>query len=141
MTLQLMDWEECSRKYLRQVRVDNDKINSVVAVARKRFDFVKGLAATNDSVSFVFEGYYEVIKELLLAIMLKRGLRSSNHQCLFSFFSREYPSYMREVHIIQQMSFLRNRLDYYGEAVELGYYKENYKSFERIIELLLGLLK
>ena len=34
--------------------------------------------------------YYEVIKELLIALLLKQGLKSYNHECLISFFKKEY---------------------------------------------------
>jgi len=37
------------------------------------------------------------------------------------------------------MSFLRNRLDYYGELVAYSYYKENYKNWDLIIGMLLKL--
>jgi len=136
-----MSWEECNNSYIRRVSIDNDKISSVITMARLRWEFLKSLNVTPKNVSFVFEGYYEVIKELLLALMLKKGMRSKNHQCLFTFFAREYTMYEAEVNVISQMNYLRNRLDYYGEPVNLVYFEENYKSFEEIIELLLTLLK
>ncbi len=137
----LMNWEECTREYLREVSVDIEKIDSIVELAKERLDFVRSISLTEKNVSFLFDDYYETIKELLVALLLKNGLRSSNHQCLFSFFARKYLTYEAEIRVIQQMNFLRNRLNYYGERVSYAYYKENYKSFERIIELLLGLLK
>ncbi len=72
--------------------------------------------------------------------MLKKGMRSKNHQCLFTFFAREF-NYDAEVNVIKQMNFLRNRLDYYGEPIEFAYLQEKYKSFENIIDLLLKLIK
>lgn len=136
-----MSWEECTREYLREVSVDTEKIDSIVELACERLDFVRSISVTEKNVSFLFDDYYEIVKELLVALLLKNGRRSSNHQCLFSFFARKYSTYEAEIRVIQQMNFLRNRLNYYGERVSYAYYKENYKSFERIIVLLLGLLK
>jgi len=136
----LMPWKECEQKFIRKVMVDPEKINSVVEMAKKRLRFVRSINVNKENVNFIFEGYYEVIKEILIAIMLKSGLRSQNHQCLFTFFHKKYGQ-DAEVNVIKQMNFLRNRLNYYGEEIELSYFQENYKSFEKIIKILLGVLK
>ncbi|MBI2669307.1 hypothetical protein HYX14_05695 [Candidatus Woesearchaeota archaeon] len=137
---ELMSWPECEEKFIRRVSVDTEKINSIIEMALERLDFVKSLKADEKNVSFIFDNYYEIIKELLVALMLKQGMRSKNHQCLFTFFNKKY-GHDAEVNVIQQMSYLRNRLEYYGERVAYDYHKENYKSFEAIIQLLLKLLK
>jgi len=136
-----MSWQECEKNFIRQVSVDEDKVKSMISLAKERDEFVKSIEINKKNVSFLFDDYYEIIKELLVALMLKKGMRSKNHQCLFTFFIQEYPSYEAEVNLISQMCFLRNRLDYYGERVEFSYFKENYKSFEEVIKLLFGLLK
>jgi len=82
----LMNWEECENSFVRKVSVDSEKIKSILTAAKLRYEFVKSISSNEKNVSFVFEGYYEIIKELLVALMLKKGLRSKNHQCLFTFF-------------------------------------------------------
>jgi uncharacterized protein (UPF0332 family) len=135
----LMPWSECTKKFIRKVSVDASKINSLVEIAGKRRIFIQSVKVNSENVSFIFDGYYEVVKELLIALMLKNGLRSRNHQCLFTFFDKEY-NYDTEVNLMSQMNFLRNRLNYYGEAIEFDYFKENYKSFEKLIDLLMNLI-
>ena len=135
-----MSWKECEKTFIRKVEVDSSRISSIIESANKRYDFVKSINVNDSNISFVFEGYYEVIKELLIALMLSKGMRSKNHQCLFTFFAKEY-NYDAEVSVIKQMNYLRNRLGYYGELVDGNYFKENYKSFEEIVGLLLKLLK
>ncbi len=137
----LMLWEECLDKFVRKVSFDSEKFESILETAEKRQIFVSGIQVTESNVSFIFENYYEIIKELLVAFMLRKGMRCKNHQCLFTFFLKEYPIYEAEVNVISQMSFLRNRLDYYGELVNHDYFIENYKSFEKIIKLLFKLLR
>jgi hypothetical protein len=39
------------------------------------------------------------------------------------------------------MSFFRNRLDYYGEDIPMGFYNKNKKEFESIIQLILELIE
>lgn len=136
-----MPWNECEKSFIRKVDLDPEKIRSIVGAANDRLEFIHSLPVNEKNVSFIFENYYEVIKELLIALLLKDKLRSSNHQCLFTYFSRKFPKYESELNIITQMSYLRNRLNYYGEKVEYNYFKQNHKDFELIIKLLLGLLK
>ena len=95
----------------------------------------------SENVSFVVEDYYEVIKELLVAYLLKNGLKSGNHQCLISYFYKENPDYEKEACLISQMSFFRNRLNYYGEDVPMEFYEKNKDEFERLIKLILELIE
>lgn len=94
-----------------------------------------------EMTSLIFEDYYEVLKELLVAYMLKGGMRSANHQCLINYFYKENPNYETEAFLISQMSFFRNRLNYYGESVPSEFYNKNNEEFEKIINILLKLLE
>lgn len=136
-----MDWGECERKFIRKAEIDPEKINSVFETAMNRQKFVESIAINDTNVSFVFEEYYEIIKELLVALLLKNGLKSKNHQCLISYFYRAYPDLEFEVNLISQMSYFRNRLDYYGEQVDTLFYTKNKQEFIKIIDLLKKLVK
>jgi uncharacterized protein (UPF0332 family) len=91
-------------------------------------------------IDFAVEDYYEVVKELLIAYLLKKGLRSQNHQCLISFFYKNNPDLEFEANLMQKMSFYRNRLNYYGEDVPKEFFSENKENFEKVIKLLFGLV-
>lgn len=132
----IMDWKDCEEGFIRQAEADKEKIESVMETAEARLKFLKSLQADNDNVSFIVEGYYEVIKELLVALLLSKGLRSKNHQCLISYLYHNYPEYEAEAYLIAQMSYLRNRLDYYGESVDFAFYEKNKEEFDKIVELL-----
>ncbi|HIH13924.1 MAG: hypothetical protein UU67_C0021G0012 [Candidatus Daviesbacteria bacterium GW2011_GWB1_41_5] len=136
-----MDWGECEREFIREVEPDFEKIKSIIKTADARLNFIKNISANKENVSFVVENYYEIVKELLVALLLKDGLRSKNHQCLISYFYRKHPKYEAEAHLISRMSYFRNRLDYYGEAIEFAFYDKYKKDFERIINILKDLLK
>jgi len=77
-----MDRNECENKFIRRIELDKERINSIRRLALKRFEFIKSINVTNDNISFVVESYYEIIKELLVALLYKNGLKSDNHQCL-----------------------------------------------------------
>ena len=137
----IMDWRDCEEGFIREVEIDKEKTSSIIETAEARLEFLKSLQADKNNVSFIVEGYYEVIKELLVAILLSKGLRSKNHQCLISYFYHNYHEYEGEAHLISQMSYLRNRLDYYGEAINFAFYEKNKKEFDKTVELLKRLLK
>ena len=135
-----MDWNECEKKFIRYVDIDNRRVNSILKKASQRLNRARKTEINLETVSFVVEDYYEVIKEILIAYLLKNGLRSKNHQCMISYFYKENLDYERETHLISQMSHFRNRLSYYGEDIPLEFYEKNKEEFERIISLILRLI-
>lgn len=137
----IMDWGKCKREFIRKVDIDEERICSIIEKARQRQKRADSTEPSKANISFIVEDYYEVIKELLIAYLLKKGMRSKNHQCLISFFYKENPDYEAEAHLIGQMSFFRNRLAYYGESVPLVFYEKNKKEFKRAIDIILKLIQ
>ncbi len=136
----MMDWNKCE-EFIRKVEIDEERIKSIIEKAEQRLKIVKEMKVSEERVSFIIEYYYEVIKELLVAYLLKNGLRSKNHQCLISYFYKQNPDYEFEANLISQMSFYRNRLCYYGESVPLNFYKKNKENILEIIKLLKDIFK
>ncbi len=136
-----MDWGMCRKNFIKEVEVDRDRINSIVEKAFLRLKRARETKVNLENVSFVVEDYYEVIKDLLVAYLLKNGLRSKNHQCLISYFYKNNLQYEREAILISQMSFFRNRLNYYGEDIPMEFFKKNRNDFEEIIGIIKELVK
>jgi uncharacterized protein (UPF0332 family) len=128
-----MDWMECEEKYIRKVQIDKNKIKSIIKAAEKRQIIIDKIGIDKETVSFVVENYYEIIKELLVALLLSNGIKSSNHQCLISYFYKNYPELESYAHLISEMSFLRNRLNYYGELIDYSFYDKNKDKIIKII--------
>jgi|SRR3989344_837118 len=137
----IMNWKECEEKFIRKAEVDKKRIESLLEKTRLRLKRARNTELNSETVSLIVEDYYEVIKELLVAFLLKNGLRSNNHQCLISYFYKENPDYEKQAFLILQMSFFRNRLNYYGESIPLEFYEKNKKEFENIIEIIKTLIK
>ncbi len=137
----IMPWAECEKCFIRRVGEDKERIKSIVKNANRRLSRARDTKESGENISFIVEDYYEAIKELLIAYLLKNGLRSKNHQCLISYFAKENPNYEREAIIIQQMSFFRNRLNYYGEEVPSEFLKTNKNEFEGVIKLIKQLIE
>ena len=102
--IDIMDWSECEIKFIKRVEIDPSRIQFLVRASELRIKNLAEKKTTKENVSFVIEGFYEAIKELLSALLLKNGLRSKNHQCLISFFYKTYPKYEKEAYLIGRMS-------------------------------------
>ena len=139
--IDVMNWTRCEKEFIRQVEKDTQNIISIISTAEKRMNLLKTIKINQDTVSFVIEGYYEVIKELLVAYLLKNGLKSSNHQCLISYFYKENKDNEYWANIIAQLSYYRNRLNYYGELIPIDIYEKYRKDIPEIITFLLRKIK
>ncbi|MBI5797508.1 hypothetical protein HZA98_01230, partial [Candidatus Woesearchaeota archaeon] len=57
------------------------------------------------------------------------------------YFYKHYKAYEKEAYLIEEMSYFRNRLDYYGEAIPFSFYQQHKKEFEEVIDILLEIVK
>lgn len=135
-----MDYETCQKEHLRQVQPDTDKIQSILKVVKARLKIIPQVQKDEETTSIIVTDYYEVIKELLTALLLKNGLKSDNHECLISFFKKNYPKYEYEAHTIHQLKDIRNRINYDGLFVKSSYLSQNELEFTHTIELLQELI-
>lgn len=136
MKKELMSWEECEEEYIRKVEVDIDKINSILKMCRVRLRVLKQIELDEETASVIADDYYEIIKELLTALLLLNGLKSNNHECLICFFKKNYPDKEYETKKMYELKRIRNQIDYEGLFIEKEYIEKNKLEFEHIIELL-----
>lgn len=131
-----MGWETCKKEHIREVEPDIEKINSIRKMCSVRQRIVRSIPIDKETASVATEDYYEIIKELLIALLLSYGYKSDNHECLVSFFKKQYQSYEYEAGIIHELKNIRNRITYDGIFVKKEYFDSNKLEFEHIIELL-----
>jgi len=141
MAKEIMNWDKCRRESIREIEVDYEKIKSLLKMSEVRAGFLKKQKYDDKTCSIITEGYYEIIKELLVALLLKNGLKSENHECLISFFKMKYTQYEYESLMIYQLKNIRNRISYDGMFVEKDYLDKNKLEFEHIIEILKKLIE
>jgi len=133
---EIMDFKLCKKEHIRIVEPDSDKIKSILKVADARLKAISQIKKDVETASIIVEGYYEIIKELLVALLLKNGLKSDNHECLISFLKVKYPEYEAEAFIIHELKNIRNRINYDGIFVKPSYLVNNELEFGHIIELI-----
>lgn len=133
---EIMSFQRCKNEFLHIVDADYEKISSFVKMAKLEFNIIKNIPITSETSSKLSKDYYEIIKDLLSALLLSHGYKSSNHECLISFFKEKYPNLDYETGIIYELKNIRNRISYDGFFVSQDYLKRNEKEFLHIISLL-----
>ena len=136
-----MDFEKCKKEHLKLVEPDFDQIKSIIKVAEIRLKAIMQIQKDDETTSIIVEGYYEIIKELLVALLLKNSLKSDNHECLISYFKHNHKNYEYECMIIHQLKNIRNRINYEGILVKMPYLTANEPEFNHIINVLKDLIK
>ncbi len=136
MKKELLSWEQCKAEYLRKVEIDFEKVNSILRLCSVRLRVVQDIKLDHETASIVAEDYYEIIKELLTALLLLHGLKSENHECLIAFFKKSYPSKEYETEIIFELKRVRNKISYEGLFVGIDYIKSSLLEFKHIITFL-----
>ncbi len=82
--------------------------------------------------------YYEVVKELITALLLLDGYKTLSHKDLILYLSHEFKDkfFLREIKILDELRILRNRVSYEGFSIEVNYLKRNEQYFKAIIQKL-----
>ena len=138
---EIMKWDLCKKDYIKKVDHDIDKMNSIIRMCKAREKLIVKAEIDDETAPVIASDYYEIIKELLIVLLLKYKMKSSNHECLISFFKEKYPKYEYEAKLIHQLKNVRNRAMYDGVFVKKEYVLNNRLEFEHIIEILKEMIK
>ena len=134
-----MSFEECLRKKL-VIKKSKDKaiVKGLLEMVNVRFNEVENIRNTTLKV----EAYYEIIKELITALLSDAGYKCYSHECLISFVKERYEKFTdSEIHLINQMRLIRNDLAYRGDFVEDDFLERNKEKILTIILKLKELIK
>ena len=87
--------------------------------------------------SLIIVDYYEIIKELITAVLLLDGYKTLSHIALLDYFKNNYSELSsHEVSILDNLRVLRNRVSYDGFFIDPDYLKRNELMFIEIIKKL-----
>lgn len=131
-----MSWDECRTNFTRKVEIDEDKAKSILKLCTVRLRVVKLIPLDAETASVIAEHFYEIMKELLTALLLLHGIKSENHECLIAFFKKTYPEREHETKILYDLKTIRNKIDYEGLFVDKTYIERNKLEFMHIISFL-----
>ncbi len=140
-TEEIMPWELCLKEHIKSIERDRDKAKALLEMAKLRHEFWSSIKLEKKYTSIAVDGYYEVIKELLISLLYIKGYKSDNHECLISFLKKYYPGMEFEIGIIYQLKGIRNSIDYRGIMVREEYLEQNKLEIEHIIQTLQDIIK
>ena len=109
---------------------------SLLEMARERLKDIK----ENKKTYKIVEEYYEIIKELITALMYSNGVKTLSHKMLIYYLEENYQELKKaEIVLIDNLRRLRNEIVYYGQKVEDDYLINNEKDIKSIINKLIEL--
>lgn len=123
-----------------KITPDKEKAKSIL----KMVDLIKERISIQDRhkmTALIISDYYEIIKELITAILLVDGYKTLSHKDLIEYLSINYKEFNnRDISILDDLRVLRNRVAYEGFFVESYYLDRNEKLFLNMIKKLKDLI-
>ncbi len=86
----------------------------------------------------ILSDYYEIIKELLTALLLLDGYKTLSHKDLIDYIAQNYKEFTNhEISLLHDLRIARNRIVYEGLFVDPSYLNRN----EHFIKIIIRKLK
>ena len=123
-----------------KIQPDKERARSLVKLANLRYEKVKTFDEEKES-SLIVEGYYEVAKELITAILFIDGYKTLSHKDLIEYLGLNFKFDFSEldINLLDQLRKLRNNLVYYGVFIETSYIHRNKEHITKVILKLLDI--
>ena len=117
-----------------RITKDERRANALIKMAGNRYLTIKELKEPYR----VLEEYYEIIKELLTAIMYKSGFKTLSHKALIEFAKENIKILTSsDISLIDELRIKRNNIVYYGDIITKEFLKTREESIKKIIDKLL----
>ena len=115
-----------------------NKAKELFAFAQHKLSFWKEVEEKSQKYPSLFiEGYYEIIKELIVAILAIDGWKCSNHDCLFQYVAEKKPELELDFEYLAELRKLRNKIDYHGTKVSTNLWEQNKLKIQVTIKALI----
>ncbi len=123
-----------------KISKDIERANSLLEIAIERKDIIKILP--RDKPYKIIEEYYEIILELLTAVMYCDGQKTLSHKTLIEYYSKNYSNLeQHQIKLIDQLRKHRNNIVYYGKKVKIEFLINNENEIKNIIKILEKIVK
>lgn len=131
----MQEWNEMSDQVSR-ITPDKEKARAllkIVALREKNITMMK----PDELATLIIEGYYEIIKELITAIMSIDGWKTTSHELLIAYLEKFYKEFSyAEIYTIDQLRKTRNDIAYRGVIVRQDYLTRNRNDILQITDKL-----
>lgn len=121
---------------LLKVTPDKEKARSILKMILLLEERIK-IQDRNRMTALILTDYYEIVKELITALLLLDGYKTLSHKDLFEYFNKNYKTFSSwEIAVLDDLRVLRNRIAYDGFQVSHPYLDKNEITFKDCIRRL-----
>ena len=137
------NYEKCIKEKLinpmRELENPSEEILISVKEKLKFWNEVKSIAEEYPTV--LIESHYEIIKELLTALMNRDGFMSKSHDCLFYYFEEKHKDFELDHDFLHELRTTRNNINYRGVRVSKDTWKKIKLNVDLTIKHLIKILE
>jgi hypothetical protein len=124
-----------------KITPDKEKARSIVKMVSLIKERIK-IQERDKMAALIIADYYEIIKELITAILLIDGYKTLSHKDLIDYLKEKYKEFsIHEISVLDDLRVLRNRIAYEGFFIEPSYLERNEPLFKEIIRKLENLIE
>ncbi len=122
-----------------KISKDKERAKDMLKLVKDREELLKLIP--KDKAFKVIEDYYEIIKELLTAIMYLDGYKTLSHVKLIEYFALHYSELNEmEIKLIDNMRKFRIGTMYYGKDVTTDFLENTENDIQKIVRILTNLV-
>ncbi|MEW6062928.1 MAG: hypothetical protein AB1571_00965 [Nanoarchaeota archaeon] len=135
----MKEWDELSEE-VSKITPDREKARAILQIIALREININSMGP--ELTTLIVESYYEIIKELITAIMSVDGWKTLSHELLVGYLTKFYKEFSHsEIYTIDQLRKTRNDIAYRGVIIKQDYLIRNKNSILRIIDKLKSILQ
>jgi len=124
-----------------KITPDKEKASSILKMVSLIKERIKK-QERDKMAALIIADYYEIIKELITAILLIDGYKTLSHKDLIDYIKEKCKEFsIREVSVLDDLRVLRNRIAYEGFFIEPSYLERNEPLFKEMIRKLENLIE
>lgn len=124
------------------IKITSDKekarnILKMISLIEERIKFQD----KNKMPALIISDYYEIVKELITAILLIDGYKTLSHKDLIDYLKEKSSEFNhQDISLLDDLRILRNRISYEGFFIDSSYLIRNESSYKKIISKLKSLI-
>ena len=110
------DYQQCVKeRKIQPIEKTEDRNIEIINLVKHKLEFWKKvMAIAEDYPTILIETHYELIKELLTALINKDGFKSETHDCLFYYMEEKHKDLELDFDFLHDLRRARNEINYRG---------------------------
>ncbi len=122
-----------------KISKDRERARDLFEMAKDRLELLK--LVPKDKAYKIIEEYYEIIKELLTAMMYLDGYKTLSHIKLIEYFASNYRVDEKKIKQIDTLRKFRIGIVYYGRKISKDFLINQEEEIKRIVKTLFGIVE